>query len=140
MTLQQLKYILMIAETASITEAARRLYISQPSLSNALHEIEKTLQETLFIRQHSGVVLTQFGQQFVGYARSVCQQMDLLEDKFINNQPEKIRFSVSTQHYTFTANAFVDMVKQFGDDRFEFILNETRTYQILEDVKIASVT
>lgn len=135
MTLQQLKYILMIAETASITEAARRLYISQPSLSNALHEIEKTLQETLFIRQHSGVVLTQFGQQFVGYARSVCQQMDLLEDKFINNQPEKIRFSVSTQHYTFTANAFVDMVKQFGDDRFEFILNETRTYQILEDVK-----
>ncbi|WP_295236216.1 LysR family transcriptional regulator [Veillonella sp.] len=135
MTLQQLKYILMIAETGSITEAARRLYISQPSLSNALHDIEKTVKEPLFIRQRNGVILTQFGQQFIGYARSVCQQMELLEDTFINNQPEKVRFAVSTQHYTFTANAFVDMVKQFGEDRFEFILNETRTYQILEDVK-----
>lgn len=135
MTLQQIKYILTIAETNSITEAARRLFISQPSLSNALQDIEKELQTPLFIRRRNGVILTQFGQQFIGYARAVQQQMNLLEDNFINNRPSNIRFSVSTQHYTFTANAFVEMVKQFGEDRFEFILNETQTYQILEDVK-----
>lgn len=135
MTLQQIKYILTIAETNSITEAARRLFISQPSLSNALQDIEKELQAPLFIRRRNGVILTQFGQQFIGYARAVQQQMNLLEDNFINNRPSNIRFSVSTQHYTFTANAFVEMVQQFGEDRFEFILNETQTYQILEDVK-----
>lgn len=135
MTLQQIKYILTIAETNSITEAARRLFISQPSLSNALQDIEKELQTPLFIRRRNGVILTQFGQQFIGYARAVQQQMNLLEDNFINNRPSNIRFSVSTQHYTFTANTFVEMVKQFGEDRFEFILNETQTYQILEDVK-----
>lgn len=135
MTLQQIKYILAIAETNSITEAARRLFISQPSLSNALQDIEKELQAPLFIRRRNGVILTQFGQQFIGYARAVQQQVDLLEDNFINNRPSNIRFSVSTQHYTFTANAFVEMVKQFGEERFEFILNETQTYQILEDVK-----
>ncbi|WP_298703468.1 LysR family transcriptional regulator [uncultured Veillonella sp.] len=135
MTLQQLKYILTIAETGSISEAARRLFISQPSLSNALQDIEKELHQPLFMRRRNGVILTQFGQQFIGYARAVHQQMDLLEDRFINSRPPKIRFSVSTQHYTFTANAFVHMVKQFGEDRFEFILNETQTYQILEDVK-----
>lgn len=135
MTLQQIKYILTIAETNSITEAARRLFISQPSLSNALQDIEKELQAPIFIRRRNGVILTQFGQQFIGYARAVQQQMNLLEDNFINNRPSNIRFSVSTQHYTFTANAFVEMVQQFGEERFEFILNETQTYQILKDVK-----
>lgn len=135
MTLQQIKYILTIAETNSITEAARRLFISQPSLSNALQDIEKQLQAPIFIRRRNGVILTQFGQQFIGYARAVQQQMNLLEDNFINNRPSNIRFSVSTQHYTFTANAFVEMVQQFGEERFEFILNETQTYQILKDVK-----
>lgn len=125
----------MVAETKSITEAARRLFISQPSLSNAIKEVKQELKFTVFTRSRTGVALTKEGMEFLGYARQVIQQMDLLEDKFITNLPEKQRFCVSTQHYTFTANAFVELVKQFEQERFEFILNETQTHQILEDVK-----
>lgn len=135
MTLQNLKYMITVAETGSITEAARRLFISQPSLSNAIREVEKEVKFTIFSRSRAGIALTNEGMEFLGYVRQVIQQMDLLEDKFITNLPKKQRFCVSTQHYTFTANAFVEMVKQFGQERFEFILNETQTHQILEDVK-----
>ena len=61
--------------------------------------------------------------------------MELLESKYINNQSAKQRFCISTQHYTFTANAFVELVQHFGQERFEFILNETQTHQIIEDVR-----
>lgn len=135
MTLQQLKYIVTVAEANSITEAAKRLFISQPSLSNAIKEIEKETNIAIFVRSYAGIALTKEGMEFLGYARQVIQQMDLLEDKFVSNLPEKTRFGVSTQHYTFTTNAFVEMVEQFGQDRFEFVLNETQTHQIMEDVK-----
>ena len=135
MTLQNLKYIITVAETVSITEAAMQLFISQPSLSNAIKEVEKEVKFSIFTRSRAGIALTNEGMEFIGYVRQVIQQMDLLEDKFITNLPKKQRFCVSTQHYTFTANAFVEMVRQFGQERFEFILNETQTHQILEDVK-----
>ena len=135
MTLQQLKYAVTVAEVGSITEAAAALYISQPSLSNAIREIEKEAGITLFIRSRSGISLTQEGMEFLGYARQVLQQMELLEDKYITDVPQKTRFGVSTQHYTFTENAFVELVKRFGQERYEFYFNETGTHQILEDVK-----
>lgn len=131
MTIQFLKYIVTVAESGSITEAARKLHISQPSLSAAIKEAENEVGFVIFNRSRSGVALTQEGVEFLGYARQVI----LLEDRFIENKPQKQRFCVSTQHYTFTANAFVEMVQKFGQDRFEFILNETQTHQILEDVK-----
>ena len=135
MTIQTLRYIVSVAEIGSITEAAKRLHISQPSLSAALKEAEKEVGFQIFTRSRSGIALTKEGVEFLGYARQVIQEMSLLEDRFILNQPEKPRFCVSTQHYTFTANAFVEMVQKFGRERFEFILNETQTHQILEDVK-----
>ena len=135
MTIQQLKYVISVVENGSITEAAKKLYISQPSLSNSIKEIEKEVGITIFIRSRLGIALTKEGAEFVGYARQVIQQMELLEDKYISHLPPKTRFSVSTQHYTFTTNAFVEMVEQFGQERFEFILNETQTHQIMEDVK-----
>lgn len=135
MTIQQLKYIITVAETGSITEAAKRLFISQPSLSNAIREIEKDIKLTIFTRSRQGIALTKEGTEFLGYARNVVQQMELLEDRYISNLPGKTRFAVSTQHYTFTANAFVEMVERFGQERYEFILNETQTRQIMEDVK-----
>lgn len=135
MTLQQLKYMLMIAEKGSITEAAKELYISQPSLSGAVKEVEKEAKITIFNRCRAGVALTKEGMEFLGYARQVVQQMELLESKYIDEQPEKRRFCVSTQHYTFAANAFVEMVHRFGQERYEFILNETQTHQIIEDVR-----
>ncbi len=135
MTIQSLSYIVAVAEAGSITEAAKKLHISQPSLSAAVKEAEREVGFNIFTRSRSGIALTKEGVEFLGYARQVIQEMRLLEDRFILNQPEKQRFCVSTQHYTFTANAFVEMVQEFGRERFEFILNETQTHQILEDVK-----
>lgn len=135
MTIQFLKYIVAVAEIGSITEAAKQIHISQPSLSAAIKDAEKEIGFEIFNRSRSGIALTKEGVEFLGYARQVIQQMDLLEDRFIASKPQKQRFCVSTQHYTFTANAFVEMVQKFGQDRFEFILNETQTHQILEDVK-----
>lgn len=135
MTLQQLKYIIMVAEKGSITEAAKELYLSQPSLSGAIKEVEKEVRLIIFNRCRSGVALTTEGAEFLGYARQVVQQMELLESRYIENRPEKQRFCVSTQHYTFAANAFVKLVQQFGKERYEFILNETQTYQIIQDVR-----
>lgn len=135
MTIQSLSYIVAVAEVGSITEAAKRLHISQPSLSASVKEAEREVGFKIFTRSRSGIALTKEGVEFLGYARQVIQEMRLLEDRFILNQPEKQRFCVSTQHYTFTANAFVEMVQKFGRERFEFILNETQTHQILEDVK-----
>lgn len=135
MTLQQLRYVLAVAENGSITEAAKRLYISQPSLSSAIRDIEKKIGFPIFIRSRIGISLTRDGTEFLGYARQVLQQMELLEDRYISDLSPKVRFGVSAQHYTFTANAFVELVKQFGNERYEFILNETTTHQIIEDVK-----
>ena len=135
MTLLQLKYMITAAEIGSITEAAKALFISQPSLSGAIKEVEKEAGISIFTRCRAGIALTKEGMEFLGYARQVVQQMELLESKYINNQPPKQRFCISTQHYTFTANAFVELVQHFGQERFEFILNETQTHQIIEDVR-----
>ena len=135
MTLQQLKYMITVAERGSITEAAKELFISQPSLSGAIKEVENEAKITIFNRCRAGVALTTEGMEFLGYARQVVQQMELLESRYIENQPEKQRFCISTQHYTFAANAFVELVQQFGQERYEFILNETQTYQIIMDVR-----
>lgn len=135
MTLQQLKYMITIAEKGSITEAAKELYISQPSLSGAIKDVEKEVKITIFNRCRAGGALTTEGMEFLGYARQVVQQMELLESKYINNLPEKQRFCVSSQHYTFGANAFVELVQQFGQERYEFILNETQTHQVIKDVR-----
>lgn len=135
MTLQQLKYMITAAEKGSITEAANALYISQPSLSGAIKEVEKESGIIIFTRCRTGIAPTKEGMEFLGYARQVIQQMDLLESKYTSNQAPKQRFCVSTQHYTFTTNAFVELVQQFGQERYEFILNETQTHQILENVR-----
>lgn len=113
MNLQQLKYVLAVAEAKSITKAAGELYISQPSLSNAIKDLETKTGITLFVRSRSGVTLTKEGMEFLGYARQVIQQMELLEDKYIMAHPPKTRFGVSTQHYTFTENAFVELIQRF---------------------------
>lgn len=135
MTIQQLKYVLKVAEVGSITEAAKQLFLSQPSLSNSVKETEKEAGITIFVRSRTGITLTKEGTEFLGYARQVLQQMELLEDRYITALPEKVSFGVSAQHYTFTENAFVELVQRFGQERYAFYFNETGTHQILDDVK-----
>jgi DNA-binding transcriptional LysR family regulator len=134
MTLQQLKYVCMVAETGKITEAAKKLYISQPSLTNAIHELEKEMNVVIFNRTNKGISLSAEGEIFLGYARQVLEQAAVLEDKYKGGHGEKKKFCVSTQHYSFAVNAFVDLIKRYGQDEYDFSLRETQTYEIIEDV------
>lgn len=134
MTLQQLKYIVTVAETGNITEAAKRLFISQPSLTNAVRELENEMQVTIFNRTNKGVVVTNGGDVFLSYARQILEQVGLLEEKYLNVKERRPRFSVSCQHYSFAVNAFVDVIKAFDANQYDFTLRETQTYEIIEDV------
>ena len=134
MTLQQLKYIVTVAETGTITEAAKRLFISQPSLTNAVRELENEMQVTIFNRTNKGVAVTNEGDVFLSYARQILEQVGLLEEKYLNVKERRPRFSVSCQHYSFAVNAFVDVIKMFDADQYDFTLRETQTYEIIEDV------
>lgn len=134
MTLQQLKYIITVADTGTITEAANRLYISQPSLTNAIHELEKEMNIVIFNRTNKGISLSKEGEIFLGYARQVLEQAAILEDKYKSVNGGKKQFCVSTQHYSFAVNAFVNLIKEYGQDEYDFSLRETQTYEIIEDV------
>ena len=116
MTLQQLKYVVTVAETGTITEAAGKLYISQPSLTNAIHELEREMQIVIFNRTNKGISLSKEGDIFLGYARQVLEQAEILEDKYKGEGSGKKQFCVSTQHYSFAVNAFVDLIKKYGQE------------------------
>ncbi|MFC5651317.1 LysR family transcriptional regulator [Paenibacillus solisilvae] len=135
MTLQQLKYVIEAANRGSINEAAKRLFISQPSLSNAIRELEEELQITIFERTNKGISLSKEGAEFLSYARQIIEQAELLESRYLNAKPSPQHFSVSTQHYAFAVNAFVSLVREHGQDEYELALRETKTYEIIEDVK-----
>lgn len=134
MTLQQLKYVVTVAEKGTISEAAKELFISQPSLTNAIKDLEKEMQITIFHRTNKGVIISNEGDVFLAYARQVLEQTSLLEAKFLNVEDHSPRFSVSCQHYSFAVNAFVDVIREFGGNQYDFTLRETQTYEIIEDV------
>lgn len=134
MTLQQLKYVIAVADQGSMNEAAKTLFISQPSLSGAVKELEKELGFALFLRTSRGIVVTPEGEDFLGYARQVAEQVRLLSNRYLEKEPRE-KFSVSMQHYSFAVKAFVEMVKRAGMEQYEFALYETRTYEIIENVK-----
>lgn len=135
MTLQQLKYIIKIVECGSITEAAKKLFITQPSLSSSVKELEKELGFELFSRSAKGISLTVDGAEFLSYARQVVEQEELLEQRYLGKKPSRQLCSISTQHYAFTVHAFVELVRESNADEYEFTLRETRTYDIIQDVK-----
>ncbi|MUT68685.1 LysR family transcriptional regulator [Paenibacillus sp. NEAU-GSW1] len=135
MTLQQLKYVIEVATRGSINEAAKRLFISQPSLSNAIKDLEEELQLAIFERSNKGISLSKEGIEFLSYARQVVEQAELLENRYLNAKPSPQHFSVSTQHYAFAVNAFVSLVQEHGQEEYELMLRETKTYEIIEDVK-----
>lgn len=135
MTLTQLNYAIAVANANSMNEAAKTLFISQPSLSAAIRDLENEIGVELFRRTSRGISLTPDGEEFIGYARQVVEQYRLMEAKYVAGEKVKKKFAVSMQHYTFAVNAFVEMVKQFGMDEYEFAVRETRTYDVIEDVK-----
>ncbi|MBQ4496815.1 MAG: LysR family transcriptional regulator [Spirochaetaceae bacterium] len=134
MTLQQLKYAVAVAECGNVTAASQKMFISQPSLTNAVHELEKEIGITIFSRTNKGVVVTNEGDEFLGYARQVLEQASLIEEKYLGKEQKRSRFSVTCQHYSFAVNAFVDVIKQFGGTEYDYTLRESRTSKIIDDV------
>ena len=135
MTLVQLKYAITVAGQNSLNDAAKVLFISQPSLSSAIRSLENEVGFDIFIRSKNGITLTSKGAEFIGYAKSVMEQYELLDAKYISHTEVKKTFSVSMQHYTFAVNAFVELVKQYGMDEYEFEVHETKTHEVIENVK-----
>ena len=134
MTLQQIYYALKISKTGSMNKAAEELYISQPSLTNAIKELERDTGITIFARTGKGVVPTKDGEEFLFYARQVYQQYELLQQKYGKEGNIKKKFGVSTQHYSFAVKAFVETVKKFDARKYEFAIREEKTYDVIQDV------
>ena len=134
MTIQQLNYVITISEKGSLNKAAEVLYVTQPSLTSAVRELERELGITLFNRGGKGVTLTNDGAEFIQYARQVVNQYDRLLEKYGKGGNLRKKFGISCQHYSFAVKSFVEMVKQFDTDEYEFAIRESKTRDVIEDV------
>jgi len=134
-TLQQLHSFIEVAAEGSISAAADLLYVAQPTMSAAMKDLEAKVGRTLLVRSARGVTLTSDGTEFLGYARQVVEQVALLEQRYLGGPPSRRLLGVSTQHYSFAVDAFVRMVRASGAAEYEFSLRETRTWDIIEDVR-----
>ena len=135
MTILQLKYVLAIASSSSMREAASKLFVSQPALSATIHELEEELGIRIFDRTNKGISLTEQGREFLVYAKQAVSQYELIEDRYIEKDKDRKHFSVSMQHYVFAVHAFVETVKDFGTDRYIYSVHETRTDEVLTNVR-----
>ncbi len=134
MTLQQILYVITISRCGSMNKAAQELFISQPSLTNAVKELEKEVGITIFRRSGKGTAATAEGEEFLTYARQLYQQYELLSGRYINPSEIKRKFGVSSQHYSFAVKAFVETVKQFDMKKYEFAMREEKTAEVISDV------
>ncbi len=135
MTLQQLLYAVTIADKKSMNQAAASLYISQPALSATIHDLEEELHIEIFARSNRGISITPDGEQFLSYARQMVEMKQMMEDRYIYNKQSKKKFSVSMQHYSFAVEAFIDLAREFGMDEYEFAVHETKTAEVIDNVK-----
>ena len=135
MNINQIKYVLTVAKSASMREAASKLYISQPALSASIRELEDELGILIFERSNKGITLTEAGHEFIAYAKKTVNQYEILEDKYLSKDKNKERFSVSTQHYNFAIHSFTNVINRFNPDKYVFSIHETRTNRVLEDVR-----
>jgi DNA-binding transcriptional LysR family regulator len=134
MTLQQFRYITTAATAGTLSEAAKQLYITQPTLTVAIQELEEELGITIFNRTNRGVSLSAEGEEFLGYVRQVMEQLDLIREQYLGGHPVKHQFCVSTQHYSFAVEAFVALLRKYGGEEYDFRIRETQTYEIIADV------
>ncbi len=135
MNIQQIRYVLEVASSSSMREASTRLFISQPALSASIRELEDEIGILLFDRTNKGITLTEEGREFVDYAKKVASQYEILEDRYLSKDSDKERFSVSTQHYNFSIKAFTDVIRRYDPEKFSFSIHETKTKDVLDDVR-----
>ena len=134
MTLQQLRYAVTVAECGTISAAAEKLFISQPSLTTAIRELETEMGVTIFSRTNRGVIVSREGEEFLGYARQILSQAQLMQERFGGQEQGEKRFAVSSQHFNFTVWAFTQLVQRLPNQRYNLHFRETTTYEVLEDV------
>lgn len=135
MRIQQLKYIIKIVETGSMNEASKHLFVTQPSLSNAVRELEEEMSIKIFTRSTRGITLTSDGAEFLSYARQIVEQTELLEERYKFNREKKELFAVSAQHYAFVVESFASILHESDMRNYELILRETRTHEVIGDVR-----
>ena len=135
MTILQLKYVIAIASSKSFREAASRLFVSQPALSSTIRELEEELNIHLFERTNKGIRLTDPGKEFLAYAKEAVSQYELIEDRYLDRDLDKKHFSVSMQHYVFAVHAFINVVKEYDNGKYTFAVHETRTDEVLSNVR-----
>lgn len=135
MNIDQIKYVLTVAGSSSMREAATKLYISQPAISGSIMDLENELGIRIFERSNKGIVLTDAGAEFISYAKKVLNQYEILEERYLSRDKEKERFSVSTQHYNFAIRSFSNVVNRFKPDKYIFSIHETKTREVLENVR-----
>ncbi len=135
MTLQQLRYALAVAQFKSINEASSKLFVTQPTISVSIKELESELNIKIFSRSSHGIDITEEGKEFLGYARTVIDQAQLLKDRYVKDrQNSMVRFTVSSQHYSFSVSAFIKLIERYGMEKYDFCLREARTQDIINDV------
>ena len=134
MRIQQLEYLERIVEAGSINEAAKRLFLTQPSLSNAVKELENEMGIQIFQRSSGGISLTAEGREFMTYSKQILDQVNLMNERYKNGQQRKQSFSVSAQHYAFVVHAFVELIKSVNANEYQFTLRETETQNIFNDL------
>lgn len=135
MNINQLKYVLEVAGSSSMREASTKLYVSQPALSASIHDLEEEIGILIFERTNKGISLTDEGREFLSYAKKAVGQYEILEERYLSRDSDKEHFSVSTQHYNFAIKAFTDVIRKMEPDKFIFSIHETKTKEVLEDVR-----
>ena len=134
MNINQLKYVLETAASSSMREASANLYVSQPALSASIRDLENELGILIFERTNKGISLTDEGREFLTYAKKAVGQYEILEDRYLSENRNAERFSVSTQHYNFAIKAFTDVIRKMDPDKYAFSIHETKTKEVLDDV------
>lgn len=135
MTLQQLRYLIAISSSGSISSAAHNLYVSQSSLSVAMKDLENECGITIFERSNRGISLTREGIELLGYARQIVEQADLMEERYAKGAKTSSRkLAISSQHYAFPVEAFLEFVKEYEGEGYTLSLRETRTSEVIADV------
>lgn len=135
MTLQQLIYSVKIAETKSMNKAAAELFISQPALSTAIHELEEELNIEIFFRNQRGIIVTTEGENFLSYARHIVEVSNMLKDRYASEELKADKFSVSMQHYSFAVEAFMKLAEESKLHDYELAVHETKTAEVIENVE-----
>ncbi|MQN01832.1 MAG: LysR family transcriptional regulator [Lachnospiraceae bacterium] len=134
MTLQQLNYVVKIAETKSMNKAAKELFVTQSALSSTIKLLEEELGTHIFIRSNRGMVLTSDGEKFLQYAKEIVKLSDMVSEHF-SREKRKTYFSVSMQHYSFAVEAFVKLAAELDIDSYDLAVHETMTARVMENVR-----